>query len=252
MSNYLKSLKESIKNQRGNLTVFTNTQLGINLQKMWINEHRDTLILNYKKNKSDYILVLPDEKENALVNFCSINEHLDLLPSFGDIIKNINSYTIANKASDKLVIFFANLQGRLSKYAIQYSENLEKESTRKSDHSEEIMVVDGFYKGGMPDPKYDLKALQFLYKKIALQMMENKTIRKEILNMEIGNVAHHEQQKKIYLAHLDNLMEKNPDGQLPVVENNRCVFYIYWLTKLGVIENSEFFGMQLIYLKNEI
>ncbi|NGF76558.1 hypothetical protein G5B10_11775 [Fluviicola sp. SGL-29] len=101
-------------------TVFSSGELGISLQKMWINEQIGVIIPKAKENNADLVLVTPFVKNNEVFTNIHFLKNADLIQvesiNSKEIVDNICSYYEMNKGEGKLILFFLNEEGRLSCY----------------------------------------------------------------------------------------------------------------------------------------
>lgn len=99
-------------------TVFTNTEIGKQLQKMWLMENQAILSKTYRENKSDLILVTPHDNagKNSACAFMKSDEIENLRTIDRVITDRISNYVLKNKSEGKVIVIFMNLEGRLSYY----------------------------------------------------------------------------------------------------------------------------------------
>jgi hypothetical protein len=110
-------------------TVFTNTEIGKQLQKMWLEENKSILTKTYRETKADFIWVTPNDfaGEISACTFIKLDE-LENLRSLGDrIVDRIRSYILEKKSDGKVIVIFMNLEGRLSYYTYAYTETMMEE-----------------------------------------------------------------------------------------------------------------------------
>ena len=99
-------------------TVFTNTELGKSLQRMWLIENQSVLSKNFVEQKADFVLVVPSGT-NANARFMN----LDDMPKC-EIKERISNYILQKKGDDNVIVIFMNPEGRVSYYAIRSDEKL--------------------------------------------------------------------------------------------------------------------------------
>jgi hypothetical protein len=97
-------------------SVFTNSELGMRCQKLWLKEFQTVLTENYEKMKSDYILVVPNSPMNSIARVTLMNLN-DPMP-FKELMDDINRYVIKSKAQGLMVVVFINQEGRINYYTI--------------------------------------------------------------------------------------------------------------------------------------
>jgi hypothetical protein len=102
-------------------TVFTNSGLGKVLQKMWLQEQSMILAQNYSQQKTDFILVVPDDgTPQARVMFCELTMLNESdFEEFSIYVDKIQNYVAKNKAEDRMVVIFLSNEGRISYYTIR-------------------------------------------------------------------------------------------------------------------------------------
>lgn len=96
-------------------TVFTNSELGKLTQKFWLQENMTILCQHYDEKADDFILVVPNEDKNAVTMFMNLKDNS--IQDF-EIRSKIHHYVTKNKSSERIVVIFMNLEGRVSYYTV--------------------------------------------------------------------------------------------------------------------------------------
>jgi hypothetical protein len=114
--------KQSMQNSKNSQipTVFTNNELGIKLQKLWLQENHELLIKSMQEAQSEFVVVTPQKQGDSViakVDFCNLDEFQDKkFQPFQKQLDSMFSYFEKMKGDDKLIVFFVNSQNRLSCY----------------------------------------------------------------------------------------------------------------------------------------
>ena len=95
-------------------TVFTNSEIGISMQKMWLAENQSILSSKSFEAQSDFVLVIP-EGNNAITMWVKLKDKW--LPE-GEMNDAITKYVTEKRMPGKVVVIFLNLEGRISYYTI--------------------------------------------------------------------------------------------------------------------------------------
>lgn len=120
--------KQSMQNSKNSQipTVFTNNELGIKLQKLWLQEHHELLIKSIQEAQAEFVVVTPQKQGDSViakVEFCNLDEFQDKkFQPFQKELDSMTSYYEKMKGDDKLIVFFVNYQNRLSCYTCNSSD----------------------------------------------------------------------------------------------------------------------------------
>jgi hypothetical protein len=102
------------------------------------------------------------------------------------------------------------------------------------------------YRGGNLNEK--VCKMAFFYKNSQIIFMDdNGNLNEMISSFEQFQVETMKNDTEFLLQQLECLYEKFQNGyQFSEMENNVFAMNVYWLTKIGIIENDEFNGMMIL------
>ena len=102
-------------------TVFTNTEIGISMQKMWLMENKLILTKTYFESNADFILVAPHDSAGkiAITKFITLADLKKISGLDTEMVNAICSYVTRCKIDDNVIVIFMNRKGRVSYYTMK-------------------------------------------------------------------------------------------------------------------------------------
>lgn len=114
----------------------------------------------------------------------------------------------------------------------------------------EHIILDSYYKGGFPNPKYKILTVHFFYQhtNLCLEIEGNNEMNNFIIELEKVPVTTLKSDEDFLLEQLNEikqLLESNEE----ITHQQKMIYMmnIYWLTKIDVIKSDKFNGMMIFY-----
>ena len=107
-------------------TVFTNNEIGKQMQRIWLQENHVILSRTKLESETDFILVTPlnGDRKNAKTQFLNLSQLPDWNENPAEITTKIIYYVIKMSTEDKVVVIFINPEGRVSYYTIYLAKEM--------------------------------------------------------------------------------------------------------------------------------